>query len=206
MEGLELHASWAEGEGAVASGMPVGPLFASLAAGASGGDSLSVDAAVAMVVTGDPVGFMEGYFGPSICVGAGGCAELLPDGDELTASAGIQFSVFPTLAVGMTVASIPVSTPAGSGIGARTEWGASYIFSREFRVHVSSSPDGTAIGAELRPAEMLRVRTGTSGDDWRAGATLLAGRFSLDYGAAVSDSTVSHTVSIRVAIGGGEWY
>lgn len=206
MEGPELMASWAEGEWAAASGMPVGPVFASLGAGTSGGDSVSVDAAVAIVVTGDPVGFMEGYFGPSISVGAGGRARLLPGGDELTASAGIQFSVFPTLAVGVTVSSIPVSTPRGSGVDAGTEWGASYIFSREFRVHMSSSPDGAAIGAELRPAEMLRIRTGTSGEDWRAGATLLAGRFSLDYGAAVADSSVSHTVSVRVVIGGGDWY
>lgn len=236
IEGVDLSASYANGPGDLAmlsAGTRTGPVFSALGLGCAwshsdggvpagsdhdGGtdasDPVSLTAACAWVVTGDPVGFIEGFFGPSISVGAacravwgeggGGDGDADVDGDEILGSAGLQFAIFPTFSLGASVVDIPLS--AQPGTEAETHWGATYIFTRELRVHASVSGDGPAMGAELDVTPWLRAGTGSDGDAWNAGVSVDIGRLTAGYGLSLDDSSAVHAVTVEIGFGGANWY
>lgn len=170
----------------------------------SGGDSLSMGLAAAHTLTGDPHGFIQGFFGPSICLGA---SLLLRDGPgeadpEITATGGFQFSVFPTFALGASWTSIPLS--AEEGVETRFLYGGTYIFNRQLRAHVSYGDGSAQAGAELDVGGLLGVMTGTDGHAWCSGVSVDAGRFTIGYGLRLEDEAASHTVSVAVTPWGEE--
>lgn len=215
IEGMDLSASFLEASGgsaAVCAGAGTGPVFSAFCLGwaeASGGpgdasDPVSATAACAWVVTGDPVGFIEGFFGPSIALGAA-CRAVRDDaGNEALGSAGLQFSIFPTFSLGVSAVDIPLSAPSGTEVA--THWGATYIFTRELRVHASVSDDGPALGAELDVTPWLRAGTGSDGDAWNAGFSVDIGKFTAGYGLSLEDSSAVHAVTVECGFGGESWY
>lgn len=215
IEGVDLSASWLDGSGSYAAagaGTRTGPVFSSLVLGwaeaqggpGDGSDPVSATAACAWVATGDPAGFIEGFFGPSIALGAA-CRVVREDGgNEALGSAGLQFAIFPTFSLGASVVDIPLSAPPGTE--ADTHWGATYIFTRELRVHASVSDDGPALGAELDVTPWLRAATGSDGDAWNAGAAVDVGRFNIGYGLSLGDSSAVHAVTVECGFGGASWY
>lgn len=218
IEGFEISATCSDAAARSAmlgAGTRVGPFHAALGldwTGAPGdpsgddADALSATIACAWIATGDPVGFIEGFFGPSIALGASCRVSSRDDGEAVLGSAGVQFSVFPTFAVGVSVVDIPAYTPEDDGTEAETHWGATYIFSRELRVHASVCGNGPSLGAELAVTPWLSARTGSSFDSWNAGASVDIGAFTLDYAVMLDDSSVGHVVSLGCTLGGENWH
>ena len=170
-----------------------------------GSETLSVRICGARTVRGDPIGFMEGIFGPSISVGtsleytsAGG--EGIATTGALSASAGMQFSIFPTIAVGVDVSGLRL---AGEKIIERTiGYGVTSIFDSSFRAHLSVVDERTALGAELVVGEALTIRTGSDGDGWSSGMGLEYGRFQLDWAVTLSGDDVRHYAGLTFVPGG----
>ncbi|OPL19530.1 MAG: hypothetical protein AVO35_10225 [Candidatus Aegiribacteria sp. MLS_C] len=163
----------------------------------SGGiDTLHASLGTALTLRGDPVGFMEGVFGPSITLGGGlgyVFSEGDPDGDVrmLSANLGLQFSVFPTVAVGVDMSGIRL---AGDRIGERRiDYGFTTIFDRRFRGHFSVTDGRPAVGFELGVRDWLTVRSGSDGSSWSSGVSLASGRFGLDWSVVIDElDTVSY--------------
>ncbi len=216
IEGFELAATGAraDGEGSVGllGGSRLGPIHFSAGGCLDGGieaedGGSEFFVSVARVVTGDPVGFIEGFYGPSIAVGASATAALPGEGDPImTGVANVQFSVFPTFALGLAVSGLPISVPGEVENETGLEWAATYIFSRELRVHAALSGGDASIGAEVRVGDHLRARSGTDGTDWSAGAGLVAGDFSVDYGMTMTGTDLVHAVTVGFSHGGEDWY
>lgn len=219
IEGIEIATSCSFMEAryaAISAGSKTGPVYAAIDLGLleeredppdAADELVSATLACAWVVTGDPVGFIEGFFGPSIAIGASTRGVFGDDGgDMLLGSAGLQFSVFPTFSIGVAGIDIPLAVPDSADIDVETHWGATYIFSRELRLHASLSGGDTAFGAELAVAPWLEARTGSDGESWNAGASLSSGRFTLDYGVVLDDSSTGHAFSLSFMTGGENWY
>lgn len=170
-----------------------------------GSDTLSVRICGARTVRGDPIGFMEGIFGPSISVGTS--LEYTSVGGEgtaragaLSASAGMQFSIFPTIAVGVDVSGLRL---AGDTIVERTiGYGVTSIFDSSFRAHLSVIDGRAALGAELGVGDALTVRTGSNGNGWSSGIGLEHGGFRLDWAVTLSDEYVRHYAGLTFVPGG----
>lgn len=219
IEGIEISSTYSDAAARSAllgAGTRVGPVYAALGLDwvgepgeppAGGADPVSATIACAWVATGDPVGFIEGFFGPCIAIGASCRASSGGiDGDAVLGSAGVQFAVFPTFALGVSIVDLPAYTSEDAGTEAETHWGGTYIFSREFRVHASASGEGASLGAELAVTPWLSARTGSSGDSWNAGASVDVGAFTLDYAVILDDSSAGHVVSLGCKLGGENWY
>jgi hypothetical protein len=188
-------------------GGPLGPIHAGAAAGTGtfGSDSTFAALGAALVITGTPQGFLEGFFGPSITVGAALDASWT-DGDSasIAASASVQFSVFPTFAIGAAIRDAGVVVAEGREYDACGDYGATYIFNRDFRAMFSYSRSRAKLGGQLDISRAIAVRAGTDGTSWAAGAGLSLGRITLDLSAAFDDSSVSSSGSVLLDIGGDE--
>jgi hypothetical protein len=188
-------------------GGTLGPIHAGAAAGTGtfGSDSTFAALGAALVITGTPQGFLEGFFGPSITVGAALDASWI-DGDSasIVASASVQFSVFPTLAIGAAIRDAGVVVAEGREYDACGDYGATYIFNRDFRAMFSYSRNTAKLGGQLDISRAIAVRAGTNGTSWSAGAGLSLGRITLDLSAAFDDSSVSPSGSVLLDIGGAE--
>lgn len=189
------------GSPAVAGGaaaLPLGPAVLGAGGGWSSGperDSLDLQVSLASTVRGDPIGFMEGVFGPSISVG-GSLAWTGVSGGEgcLSGSLGFQFSIFPTIAVGADASGLRL---AGDRLVERTiGYGVTSVYDRSFRAHLSVRNGRPAIGAELRVTDRLSVRTGSDGSSWDAGLTASLGVLSLDYVLGMSRSGSVHRAGL----------
>lgn len=163
-------------------------------------DTLHVTVAASGVIKGDPIGFMEGIFGPSISAGGTLDWSRSSEGENcLAASLGAQFSVFPTVAIGADVSGLRL---AGDPLVSRTiGYGATYIYDRDFRAHLSVRERILAIGVELAVSDHLTVRTGSDGSSWDAGLTAGLGPFSLDYAVRLDRTTASHFTGITFTRG-----
>lgn len=162
-------------------------------------DTLYASLGTAGTLRGDPVGFMEGVFGPSITLGGSigyAFTEGDPDGDArmLSTDLGFQFSVFPTVAVGANMSGIRL---AGDRIGERsTDYGFTTIFDRRFRGHFSVTDRRAAVGFELGVRDWLTVRAGSDGSSWNSGASLSAGPFGLDWSVVIHGLDTVHYLGV----------
>jgi hypothetical protein len=185
----------------------LGKIYAGAAAGTGtwGGDTTFVCAAAAYVLTGTPQGFLEGFFGPSICAGASLEGSWIGgDSASLAATGSLQFSVFPTFAIGASIREIPLVLAEGREMSSFVDYGATYIFNRDFRAMFSYSRDRARFGGQLAVSRALSLRAGTDGRSWSAGAGISLGRLTLDIAADFDDSTVSPCASVLFDIGGAE--
>ncbi len=125
------------------------------------------------VVTGDPIGFMEGLFGPSIVLGCSGGAIDPGEGLEPFATASLQFSMFPSFALGAASTWSADARP-------RMSLGFTHVFNRAFTLNAGFTPESPEIGAVLRISPDLSFTAGTGGKDWHSGVLLDAGPFRVD--------------------------
>ncbi|MCD4707461.1 MAG: hypothetical protein K8S62_06960 [Candidatus Sabulitectum sp.] len=182
-----------EPSGSVAAVMPLGGSGFHLGTGAAWDNDCRTGIAQlsgSYVVAGDPIGFMEGLFGPSIAVGASVRYQYADSTDEksLDLDAGFQFSLFPSLALGMTCTDITEDR--------RFTTGFSHVFNRNLKAHTSFSDDNWQVGCELMVTRALRVYSGTDGDNVNAGAGLSRGEWNFGYGAVLHRNGIEHRFGI----------
>lgn len=142
------------------------------------------------VIAGDPIGFMEGLFGPSITTGVSTRYQYTDSigGSSFDIDAGFQFSLFPSFALGMNYTDIlndPVLTT-----------GFSHVFNRNLKAHTSFSDDNWQVGCELMVTKVFRLYSGTDGEDVNAGFGLSSGKWNFGYGAVLQEIGIEHTLSI----------
>ncbi|MFO7627308.1 MAG: hypothetical protein R6V62_08630 [Candidatus Fermentibacteraceae bacterium] len=125
------------------------------------------------VVTGDPIGFMEGLFGPSIVLGCSGGAVDTGEGFDPFVTASLQFSMFPSFALGAASSWSPDARP-------RMSLGFTHVFNRAFTLNAGFTRESPEIGALLRISPDLSFTAGTGGRDWHSGVLLHAGPFRID--------------------------
>jgi hypothetical protein len=179
-----------------------GPFAAALGIGLGQGEGESPDTLIAVisaakVLTGNPIGFMEGLFGPSISFG--GYLEIVHMSGDTTdtgilGGGGVQFSVFPSFAVGVNCRDLRLS--GDSPRDHSWEYGITHVFNRDIRGHLTFSDGDVAAGADLSLISGLRISTGTDGSSWSIGTGIETGRFTIDYGLDMKGSGVVHTLSV----------
>lgn len=160
----------------VCGGIPLpGERFAAgaLVSADSGSGGFGFALGGSFVLTGDPIGFMEGLFGPSIVLGCSGGASDSEDGLEPFATASIQFSMFPSFALG-------AGTTWKADARPRMSLGFSHVFNRAFTLNAGFTPESPEIGAALRVSPNLSFTAGTGGKDWHSGVLLHAGSVRLE--------------------------
>lgn len=168
-------------------------------------DTLVAAASLAKVLIGNPIAFMEGLFGPNIS--AGGMLELVSTTGEgsrtsLMGGGGVQFSVFPSFAVGVNVVDFLI---AGDSLRENSwEYGITHVFNRDIRGHLTLGGEHVSVGADLRITQGVRVSTGTDGSSWSLGAGLDVGRFTFDYGLDMTESSTVHVITLSFR--SGEWW
>ena len=214
---LYSEADWTEEvSGTLAAVGPAGSLYTGAILGGSGGDAdtLSGQVAVALLLTGDPVSFMEGFFGPSVSVGAALGTRRLSRGDGagggVLLSGSAQVAFFPTFCIGLGVRPSrvadwgPDSLRSGDSYrGLRAS--CTYIFGRELRGHLGFGGDGASVGADLKVSDLLTVMAGTDGNFWSCGLSTSAGRLTADYGLRLTATSASHSAGLWLKMGEPSW-
>jgi len=168
-------------------------------------DTLQAMLSFARTIKGDPIGFMEGVFGPSISVG-GSLGITVTDSDSgdngemLSGDLGFQFSVFPTVAIGANVSNLRLY---GDSLRERViGYGISTVFDKRFRGHFSVTDGRSALGFDLVINDWFTVRTGTGGSSWNAGATIEHDWLKLDWAMILNDLDCKQILGISVSPGG----
>ncbi len=168
-------------------------------------DTVLVALIAAKTLKGDPVGFMEGVFGPSISVG-GSLGLTVTDDDTgnssemLCAGFGFQFSVFPTIAIGADVSNLRIY---GDSLQERViGYGFSTVFDRSFRGHFTVTNGKSALGFDLKVKDWLTVRTGSDGSSWNTGFSFEHDWFKLEWAVILSDHDCRQVLGISVSPGG----
>jgi len=168
-------------------------------------DTLQAAVIAARTVRGDPVGFMEGVFGPSISIGGKLGLTVTDDdsvenGEMLSAGFGFQFSVFPTIAIGANVSDLRLY---GDRLNDRViGYGFSTVFDRRFRGHFSVTDGKSAVGFDLGVNDWLTVRTGTDGSSWNSGASIEHEWLRLDWAVLLNEHDCRQVIGISVSPGG----
>jgi len=168
-------------------------------------DTLFAAVTTARTLRGDPVGFMEGVFGPSISIGGSlGMSVTENDSGEgkemISAGLGFQFSVFPTIAIGVNVSNLRLY---GDRLRERViGYGFSTVFDRRFRGHFSVTDGRSAIGFDLGVNDWLTVRSGTDGSSWNAGASIEHDWLRLNWAAILNGQDCRQVFGISVSPGG----
>jgi len=168
---------------------------------AGGADTLDLGLAAAATLRGDPIGFMEGVFGPSISVGSSLAWTRTGEGEGcLSASIGLQFSIFPTIAVGADCSGLRL---AGDRLVERIlGYGVTCVYDRSFRAHLSVRDGRPAVGGELAVTDRLTVRTGSDGSLWVAGLAVPVGDLEFAYSVSLSGSGAVHRAGLEFSPGG----
>lgn len=168
-------------------------------------DTVQLSLSAARTIKGDPVGFMEGVFGPSISLG-GSLGFAVTDDDSaqqremLSADLGCQFSVFPTIALGVNVSNLRLY---GDALRERIiGYGISTVFDRRFRGHFSVTEGKSALGFDLIINDWLTVRTGSDGTSWNAGASIEHEWLKMDWAVILNDHDCRQVLGISVSPGG----
>ena len=207
--GMQVHGSGDRSRFLAGYGMNPGSFSAAFGLGYGSGDgapdTLVAVASMAKVLIGNPIAFMEGLFGPNIS--AGGSLELVSTTGEssrtsLMGGGGVQFSVFPSFAVGVNVRSFLI---AGDSLRESSwEYGITHVFNRDIRGHLTVGEEHVSVGADLRITRGVRVSTGTDGSSWSLGAGLDVGRFTFDYGLDMTEGGTIHVITLSFR--SGEWW
>jgi len=168
-------------------------------------DTVQVALIAAKTLKGDPVGFMEGVFGPSISIGGTLGLTVTDDGadnysDMLSADLGFQFSVFPTVAIGANVSNLRLY---GDSLWERViGYGFSTVFDRKFRGHFTVTNGKSALGFDLNVNDWFTVRTGSDGSSWNAGVSFEHEWLKLDWAVILNDHDCMQVLGISVSPGG----
>lgn len=215
LEGPAVEGWWGETDAgdrwSLAAGLPCGRWSFGTAGGGGTGsespDSVFAGVSAARVLTGDPRGFIRGFFGPSICIGASLEFNTAPGGEgaSLSACSHVQFSVFPTFAVGASLSRVGLF---GKGNDSPVfGYGGTYIFNRQLRGHAGYRDHDVSAGAELCVGDRLVFSAGTEGRSWSAGLRALLGRLEAGYSVTLCDSAAFHGLSVSFYPGTGteEW-
>lgn len=182
-----------EPSGCIAAVMPLGGSGFHLGSGAGWNNDCRTGTAQlsgSYVVAGDPIGFMEGLFGPSITTGVS-VRYLYADstGDSsFDADAGFQFSLFPSLAMGLVYTDIIDNRKITAGF--------SHVFNRNFKAHASFRDDNWQVGCELMVTRILRLYSGTDGDNVNAGVRFSTEEWNYGYGAVLHRNGIEHRFGI----------
>jgi len=183
------------GDGYTAAAAAARPLGKGFTAGAGGGwnetdGSGLFQLSSCYVITGDPIGFMEGLYGPSITAGAAATATYNDStgSSDVSFDSGIQFSLFPSFALGLNCTDIAGEASFTTGF--------SHVFNRNLRVHVSYSRDMWRGGAELTVKPFLQLLAGTDGSGFNGGLLYRWGTWTGSYGAAFLESSIEHSFGL----------
>ena len=182
-----------EPSGSVAAVMPLGLSGFHIGTGAgwdNGSRTGTAQISGSYVVAGDPIGFMEGLFGPSITTGVSARYEYADStGDNsFDVDAGFQFSLFPSFSLGMIYTDIIEDR--------RLTTGFSHVFNRNLKAHFSIREDYWQAGCELMVTRSFRVYSGTDGDNVNAGVRISRGKWNFGYGAELLENAVEHRIGI----------
>jgi len=182
-----------EPSGCVAAAMPLGLSGFSIGAGGGWDKSTATgngQVSGCYVVTGDPIGFMEGLFGPSITVGASARYSYSRNTSDkaFDVDGGFQFSLFPSIALGMTCTDIFNDAVFRTGI--------SHVFNRSLKIHASYGNETWQSGAELTVSKALCVYSGTDGHTMNAGLTISAAGWKCGYGAEFHENAIEHRIGL----------
>jgi hypothetical protein len=177
----------------VAGGMPLGEGRFSAGAGAGWeGDTErgTVQLSAGYVVTGDPIGFMEGLFGPSISTGASASVTYMDStrSTDVSFDCGFQFSLFPSFALGMNVSDVAGDPVLRSGF--------SHVFNRSLKLHLNHGDGLWQAGAELTASPALKLYSGTDGHSLNAGFSYSTGSWTGGYGAVFLEESIVHTFGV----------
>jgi hypothetical protein len=167
----------------------------------------------ARVLTGDPVAFIEGFFGPSVSLGVSAGIRHIADHDlsftGLEAASNLQIAVFPTFCAAITVRGSGLAGSGDDGFGPSSEvdmgYAFSYVFNRSLRGHLSGGEGEVALGADLRLGSAVSVRTGSDWESWSTGLRLSLSRVSIDYGIRLCDQKAGHMISVGYRTGEWTW-
>ncbi len=186
-----------EGESyAAAASLPMGRGFTGALSGfftTEGEDDRgTVQLSGCYVVTGDPIGFMEGLYGPSVTAGlsvAGVFGDSVDSPDQRV-DLGVQFSLFPSFAVGVQSTDI-----FGEGV---FNTGFSHVFNRSLEIHVNYGDETWQGGAELTVSSLLRILAGTDGEVLNAGFELAPGMgWKAGYAVEFQEDSLTHTLGLQ---------
>jgi hypothetical protein len=192
---------WGDGNGSGAVGLAGGlPLAESGFAGgvsAYAGKDFSRYGAVAggsWVVTGDPIGFMEGLFGPSLVLGASGGVLEEGDGAFPVGTVSAQLSLFPSFALGASCLWKHDGRPEG-------DFGFTHVFNRAFTLNAGLSGSDPEIGAVLTVSPGLSVSAGTGGSLWHTGVSVKTGSWRVEGAVAASREELSGGAGVSWSTG-----
>lgn len=168
-------------------------------------DTLQAVLLAARTIKGDPVGFMEGVFGPSISIG-GSLGFAITDNDSghssemLSGGLGFQFSVFPTIAIGANISNLKLY---GESLHEKViGYGLSTVFDRRFRGHFTVTNGKSTLGFDLGVNDWLTVRTGSDGSSWNTGVSFEHEWLKLDWAVILNDHDCRQVLGISVSPGG----
>lgn len=136
------------------------------------------------VVAGDPIGFMEGLFGPSLVLGASGGVLEEGDGAFPVGVISAQLSLFPSFALGASCLWKRGERPEG-------DFGFTHVFNRAFTLNAGLSGSDPEIGAVLTVSPGLSISAGTGGSLWHSGISVKTGPWTADAAVAASREEIS---------------
>ena len=182
-----------EGSAGIAAGMPLGTGGFSAGAGAGwNGNSRQgiFQISGCYVVAGDPIGFMEGLFGPSITTGVSASVNYSDStgSAEAGVDAGFQFSLFPSFALGMNWTDVTGESVLRTGF--------SHVFNRNLIVHANYGDDTWQCGGELTVSSPLKIYAGTDGKTLNSGFSLRFSDWLVSYGAEFSEESIEHGAGV----------
>lgn len=181
-----------DGSAAAAATMPVGKGFTGgAAAGWNGTEGTGLfQLSSCYVITGDPIGFMEGLYGPSITAGATISAGYThsTESSDVSIDCGAQISLFPSFALGVNCSDL-----AGE---ATIRTGFSHVFNRSLRVHASFGDQKWQGGGELTVKPVFKILAGTDGSSFNGGLVYTFGRWTASYGARFMETSMEHCIGI----------
>lgn len=144
------------------------------------------------IVTGDPIGFMEGLFGPSITLGFSSryiFADSIPEElGSFDIDAGFQFSLFPSFAIGMMYTDILNNREITTGF--------TNVFNRNLKGHVAFTDDSWQVGCELSVTRYLKVFSGTDTEHVHAGLLYSFGKWKSDYAVILHENAIEHSIGL----------
>ena len=190
---IETAGEYAGDNGSVcaAAALPLGTngFTAGAGAGWNGTENSGIfQISTCYVVTGDPIGFMEGLYGPSVTTGASASYEYndSTDSSEISLDCGFQFSLFPSFALGVNC-----TDATGDAI---FKTGFSHVFNRNLKVHVNYGDETWQGGAELTVKPSLRIISGTDGSSFSGGLLYTFNRWTAGYSARFFETSIEHSL------------
>jgi hypothetical protein len=135
---------------------------------------------------------MEGLYGPSVTAGVSvaGVFGDSADSPDQRVDLGVQFSLFPSFAVGVQNTDLFGEAVFNTGF--------SHVFNRSLEIHVNYGDDTWQGGAELTVSSLLSILAGTDGNSLNAGFELAPGTaWKAGYAVEFREDSLTHTLGIQ---------